>query len=106
MPKIEFAGKNLKVPRGVNLRRALLDAGLSPYNGAARQLNCRGMGSCGTCALEIQGAVSPLSKVEKWRLQFPPHRLENGLRLSCQCEVQGDLKLEKHPGFWGAKLRP
>jgi ferredoxin len=104
LPTLQFKGQSLKVKQGENLRQALLKADVPPYNGAARWLNCHGLGTCGTCALEIKGPVSPKTKVEKWRLNFPPHQEEQGLRLACQCTVQGDLKLVKHPGFWGQQV--
>jgi ferredoxin len=104
MPKIEFEGHTIEVPRGANLRRALQKAGLSPYNKAARRFNCHGIGSCGTCALDVAGPVSPPTRIEKWRLGFPPHQRDSGLRLACQCRVEGDLYLEKHSGFWGQHL--
>lgn len=78
-----------------------MEAGVSPHNGASRNINCHGLGTCGTCAVEISGPVSPKTRRESWRLNFPPHREENGLRLACQCQVHGDLVITKHPGFWG-----
>jgi ferredoxin len=101
---IKYKGKILRVPQGSNLRRALLNAKLSPYKGAARHLNCHGLGSCGTCAVKITGKVSPLTIMEKWRLGFPPHKRSSGLRLACQVKVQGDLIVEKGTGFWGQKI--
>ncbi len=98
---IHFQGRELRCPEGMNLRSFLLQSGLSPHNGAARQINCKGLGSCGTCALEIEGEVSEKTAMERWRLNFPPHQESSGLRLACQCKVRGDLKLRKHPGFWG-----
>lgn len=99
---IKFKGKIISCKEGDNLRKVLRKAKCSPHNGDANWLNCKGFGTCGTCALEIKGEVSPITKVEKWRLNFPPHQFENGLRLACQCQVLGDLELEKHEGFWGA----
>jgi len=101
MPKVRFEGREIDVPTGTRLRKALRDAGLSPHNGQARWLNCKGLGSCGTCAVQIQGEVGPLTAMERWRLDFPPHRRGDGLRLACQVEVNSDLVVRKHPGFWG-----
>lgn len=94
-----FQGKELRCAHGANLKKVLLEAGLSPYNGKAKQINCRGLGTCGTCAVHIEGEVSPMTKVETWRLDFPPHQEGSGLRLACQCRVLDDLKITKHPGF-------
>jgi ferredoxin len=100
---ISFKGKTWAVEAGSNLRSALLKEGMSPHNGAAQWLNCKGLGTCGTCALDIEGDLSPLNAREKWRLNFPPHKEANQLRLACQIKVQSDLQLQKHAGFWGEK---
>ena len=101
MPTVLFAEQALVCPPGANLRRLLLRHGLSPYNNRARLFNCRGLGTCGTCAVGVEGAVSEPTAVERWRLSVPPHRPAAGLRLACQCRVEGDLVLTKYPGFWG-----
>ncbi len=73
------------------------------YNGISAAIHCRGMGTCGTCAVQIDGNVSEMTSIEKWRLSFPPHRAGSGLRLACQCRVLGDLQLVKFGGLWGHK---
>lgn len=106
MPRIRFKDKVIACEKGANLRKVLLRHGISPYNGASSVLNCRGLGTCGTCALEIvKGEVNPETRIEQWRLNFPPHRMENGLRLACQCKVLSDLEIRKHPGFWGENVQ-
>lgn len=105
MPKIEFDSATLFCEKGENLRKVLLRNNLPLYNGIAKTIHCRGLGTCGTCAIEIEGEVTPLTKVEEWRLDFPPHKKAAGkLRLACQCEVVGDLKLTKYQGLWGHKI--
>jgi ferredoxin len=74
---------------------------LPVYNGKAKLFNCRGLGSCGTCAVRVSGNVSDLSDIEKARLKLPPHQLQDGLRLACQCKVMGNLEVTKQKGFWG-----
>ncbi|NND96233.1 MAG: (2Fe-2S)-binding protein [Pirellulaceae bacterium] len=101
MPTIQFAGREIKCAEHENLRRALLSNGAPLYNGIARQIHCRGLGTCGTCAVAIRGSVTPMTAIEKWRLSFPPHRLAMGLRLACQCNVLGDIEIAKHLGLWG-----
>ncbi len=105
MPKITFNNQTIQCETGDNLRHVLMRANLPLYNGVARLIHCRGLGTCGTCAVRLKGEVSPMTGVEKWRLGFPPHRqtdsLENGLRLACQCKVLGDLEIEKLTGMWG-----
>jgi len=106
MPKIKFNDIELIVPEGTTLRKGLLEQGCSPHNGQARWLNCKGLGTCGTCAVEVlKGEPSPMTKIESWRLNFPPHKLEAGLRLACQLELRGPMDVRKHQGFWGEKRK-
>ena len=95
-----------------NLRTASLQAGIaSPHNGKANWINCRGLGTCGTCAVEIKvnnnlqedsgSDLPPRNSVEQARLALPPHRKESNLRLACQTRVQCDLVVRKYGGFWG-----
>ena len=110
MPKIEFANRIVECQTGENLRSVLMRNGLPLYNGIARAIHCRGLGTCGTCSVEVDGAVSEKTRIEKWRLSFPPHTQSNsesfGLRLACQCKVIGNLKLTKHVGMWGNRTKP
>ena len=95
----------IDVQRGELLRTALLRRGLSPHNNNSQLINCRGLGTCGTCAVEVRGAVEPAeaSQRERLRLSFPPHELRPNLRLACQCVVHGDVVVSKFEGFWGAR---
>ena len=88
-----------------SLRDALIKAGRPPHN-ATRFASCQGFGTCGTCAVQIEGEVEPKSPgaIEAWRLNFPPHKRESGLRLACQVKPCGDLKDKKHPGYWGNEV--
>ncbi|PSQ23824.1 (2Fe-2S)-binding protein [Halobacteriales archaeon QS_8_65_32] len=101
MPTIDFQAAEIECERGRILRDVLFDADLSPHNGRANALNCRGHGTCGTCAVEIDGPVSEMESQERRRLSFPPHDADSGLRLACQTRVEGDIAVEKRPGFWG-----
>ena len=88
------------------LRTALLrNQVVSPHNGRANLINCRGLGTCGTCAVQIQqGDCSPRNAIERSRLSLPPgHGRDNSerLRLACQTNVRGDLVVSKYTGFWG-----
>ncbi|OEU21572.1 hypothetical protein FRACYDRAFT_164765, partial [Fragilariopsis cylindrus CCMP1102] len=97
---------------GEILRTAMLRNGISPHNGRSRLINCRGLGTCGTCAIEIYNTntnddahtgdcdnsiinnIEPKerSTKEKLRFNFPPHNLSSNqspnLRLACQVQVQ------------------
>ena len=101
MPAIKFGDNVVQCKAGENLRRVLLRHRLPLYNGIAAGIHCRGLGTCGTCAVEIDGEVSGPTQVEKWRLNFPPHKGDGSLRLACQCVVLGDLVIQKHGGMWG-----
>jgi ferredoxin len=103
MPTVEFSGQSIECPSGANLRMVLVRARLPLYNSAARALNCRGRGTCGTCAVRIVGKVTEPTPAEKRRLAFPPHDMDSGLRLACQCAVLGDLVITKHSGLWGQR---
>ena len=102
---VRFAGQEIAVGRGRNLRKVLMEAGLTPHNGHAGWLNCRGFGTCGTCAVAVEGQVSAPTRRERWRLGFPPHERDRGLRLACQCRVEGDVEVRKFDGFWGQKVQ-
>ncbi len=101
MPEIKINGKTLPCEKGANLREVLIKHNMSPHNGNARYLNCFGLGTCGTCAVTIEGDLSPLNAIEKIRLNLPPHQLQHGLRLACQIVVNKDIIVSKGAGFWG-----
>lgn len=105
MPTVKFRNREIDCESGAVLRDVLLEAGLAPYNGRANQLNCRGLGSCGTCAVSVEGEGSEPTRIERTRLSVPPHDPESGLRLACQTRVEGDLVVDKHDGFWGQHVR-
>jgi ferredoxin len=100
MPTITFRGEEIDCEEGAVLRDVLLDAGHSPHNGPTA-VSCHGLGTCGTCAVAIDGDVDAPGRRERWRLDFPPHDADSGLRLACQVRVTDDLTVEKRPGFWG-----
>ena len=106
MPQVTFRGKTVECDRGANLRQVLLNHQAELYNGKARWINCRGIGTCGTCAVEIEGEVSPQSWRERTRLSLPPHQPGTNRRLACQVRVLGDVNLTKFEGFWGHGSQP
>ena len=106
MPKVHFAGQTIECPPGANLRVVLLRARLPLYTRVARAIHCRGHGTCGTCAVRVEGPVSDPSAAELRRLRLPPHHPEAGLRLACQTTVLGDVTVIKHEGLWGQRTGP
>jgi len=107
VPTVEFedaTGERTTVEcaAGATLRDALLAADLPVHNGP-RLVSCHGHGSCGTCAVGVEGPVDPPTPAgrERVRLSVPPHDPESGLRLACQVTVGGDLLVRKGGGVWG-----
>ncbi|WP_072620004.1 2Fe-2S iron-sulfur cluster-binding protein [Spirulina major] len=101
MPTVTAQGKSIPCETGANLRQVLQTAQIDLYNGNARVINCRGLGSCGTCAVKIIGPVSEPKWKERSRLSLPPHKADSGLRLACQVNVLGDITVQKCDRFWG-----
>mmetsp|Transcript_26754 Transcript_26754/g.58740 ORF Transcript_26754/g.58740 Transcript_26754/m.58740 type:complete len:261 (+) Transcript_26754:179-961(+) len=96
------------VQPGELLRTALLRRGVSPHNYNSKLINCRGLGTCGTCAVQVEGSVLPANRtaVEDVRLSLPPHGSAQSasLRLACQCTIGTDsVTVRKFDGFWGSK---
>ena len=96
MPTIRIFNQEVSCDQGNNLRMVLLENKVDLYNGAAKVINCQGLGTCGTCAVEIEGAVSEPSAMEQLRAPLLKNR-----RLACQTSVLGDVCVKKYQGFWG-----
>jgi ferredoxin len=101
---LEFEALDGELLRTAALRRGVV----SPHNGRANLINCRGLGTCGTCAIELlqtsAHGLPPRNAVEDFRLAVPPgHGRASSarLRLACQATVHGDLHVVKRQGFWG-----
>lgn len=101
MVTVRAQGKTIECDRGANLRQVLLKNDIAVYNGKAAIVNCHGLGTCGTCAVEVEGEVSEPSWREKARLSLPPHSPTSNRRLSCQTQVLGDIQVTKYDGLWG-----
>lgn len=116
--------KQLIIQKGEILRSAMLKRGVSPHNGRSRLINCRGLGTCGTCAVEVTSnrssssssssnndhdddeAIAPRERnaKERLRLNFPPHGSDDqssNLRLACQIQINDSVTIKKRTGFWG-----
>ena len=101
MPKITAQGRTFECAQGTNLRRALLAQGIDLYSPRAAYINCMGLGTCGTCAVAIEGKVSNANLRDRTRRSLPPHQPDKPLRLACQTQVLGDIRVTKYKGFWG-----
>jgi ferredoxin len=99
MPKVTAQGKTFECNQGSNLRQVLLEHGVELYNGNAKIINCMGIGTCGTCAVQVEGEVSEPNWKDKTRRSLPPHSPTSGRRLACQTKVLGDVKVTKFDGL-------
>jgi ferredoxin len=101
MPQVTAQGKTFECEFGANLRTVLLEQGIELYNQQATVINCHGLGTCGTCAVQIEGTVSEANWRDRLRRSLPPHSPTQDRRLACQTQVLGDVKVSKYDGFWG-----
>lgn len=101
MPEITVQGKVIQCDVGANLRQVLIKNGVALYNDKANIINCRGIGTCGTCAVMVEGSVNEANWKDKARRSLPPHSPTSNRRLACQTKVLGDICVTKFDGFWG-----
>jgi len=106
MPQVTAYGKTFDCPSRANLRQVLLQQGVPVHNPGANIINCRGLGTCGTCAVQVEGEVSEAQWRELTRRSLPPHSRDRNLRLACQTQVLGDVQVTKFSGFWGQDMTP
>ena len=125
MPVVKFTKENkeIEVPRGANLRKEAIKAGVNftqGFNGIRcghqQYLNCHGFGQCGMCRVKITKGMenaSPMGLMERTRFKWPiptpspagprPVALhgfvgnEDTMRLACKVEVLGDMEVETGP---------
>ncbi len=96
MPKITVHNnetgevKVFKAGYGANLRQAALYNDVDLYKGMMTHLNCRGMGFCGTCLIE----VDPPENVNSQTLIEKIHRLAPNQKLGCRAKVYGDITIK------------
>jgi len=104
MPTIKFVNekKEIQVPEGANLRAEAKRAGVQLYQGPEKVLNCMGLGSCGTCRVNITKGMentSPRGLKERLRMAVSMAYIgnEETMRLACQTEVLGDIEVQTRP---------
>ena len=86
---------------GQNLRKTLIDNGLSPYSIINEKINCRGNGLCATCGVFFintdQNPTHWHDRIAK-AFSYP--------RLSCQIEIKEDLEIEiPKKMIWGKRRK-
>jgi ferredoxin len=87
MAKVTFEDDNISVDveAGSNLKDVSEDAG------AMIPFGCE-QGICGTCLSTVDGAVSAIEENEQETLDAMG--AEEGQRLACQCQVEGDVTVK------------
>lgn len=86
MPKLTIEGVgSFDVPGGKRLVRAIEDSGVDILH------RCGGFARCTTCRVEfLEGEPAMRTAAERDKLK---ERGESGVRLSCQCLVEHDMRL-------------
>lgn len=104
MPTIRFVNekKEIEVPKGANLRREAIKAGIGLYPGVHKLLNCHGLAQCGSCRVLITEGMEnagEMGLLEKARLSTSMAYIgnEDSMRLSCQTKVNGDMTVVTKP---------
>lgn len=89
MPKIEVEGRGtFEVPAGKKLVLALEDNGVDVLH------RCGGNARCTTCRVEVlEGDPGAMGDAERNKLQEKGIPDDGKIRLSCQIQVSGDLKV-------------
>ncbi len=93
MPKIKVNNAEtgethvIKIGYGANLRKALGYTEAEVYKGVNKFLNCRGLGLCAKCIVEVEPSdnISPRTMFEDI------HKVGPDQRMSCRVKVYGDI---------------
>ncbi|KAK4537355.1 hypothetical protein CDCA_CDCA12G3380 [Cyanidium caldarium] len=88
----------IEVPRGANLRKALLENNVDVYTLRGKLTNCGGGGQCGTCVVDVvegAGFLTPRG-VRETRLLTDKGR-PDAWRLSCCLRVEGPVTVRTKP---------
>ena len=82
-------GRDLKLKAGANLRKALIE------NGVTIDSPCGGQGTCLKCKVQLAGISQNLTDLEREKLSA--EELSNGWRLACQVTVEepGEVRLSE-----------
>ena len=94
MPKITAQGKIFECESGANLRQVLLKNKVNPHNGNAALINCRGIGTCGTCAVAIAGKVSS----QNWREKLGVRVIKNEKDFPQKTVIPSERRFQQQRG--------
>ena len=75
---------------GANLRQAAQYQDVEIYKGMNKYLNCRGLGACSKCLVEIE----PLEKVNPHTVVEKIHKIQGSKKLGCRVQVFGDITVK------------
>ncbi|MEQ8677888.1 MAG: 2Fe-2S iron-sulfur cluster-binding protein [Aggregatilineales bacterium] len=97
---IDDEKREFTVSSGSNLRKTLLERGISPYATILDKLNCGGRGLCATCGVIIEeGEHAPTHWHDRIgsRFGYP--------RLSCQITIETDMtvRIMTDKWIWGRR---
>ena len=100
MPTVEFLNEAKKVDCGqyANLRKVARLNDVEVYKGIWQKLNCHGNGLCAKCVMEVVEGADNLSS-KTWRERFRLKGQPGNRRLSCQCQVLGDISCITAPAL-------
>lgn len=96
MPKIKVVNdetgetREFKAGYGANLRQAAAYKDVEIYKGMNKFINCRGLGACGKCLVEIE----PMENVDPHTLVERLHKIGGNQKLGCRVKVYGDLTVK------------
>ena len=89
------------LPLGKNLRKVLIEKGVSPYSAFNNKINCRGNGLCATCGVFVMDSDPTPTH---WHDRIA--RAFGYPRLSCQIEIREDMEIEIPPKWiWGKRRK-
>lgn len=82
--------KIFKVGYGANLRQSIIFHEGEIYKGANKFLNCRGLGFCGKCLVEI----TPIENSGNHTLFEKLHQIPANQRMGCRAKVTADITVK------------
>lgn len=93
MPQVSAILRNktkiIQTETGSNLMKSLLDAGLPVAS------SCNAEGVCGKCRIEVVAGLENLSAKQELEIfLIEKYQLKNNERISCQCQVLGDVSVQ------------
>jgi len=86
--------QEVRLGYGANLRQAILYTEAEIYKGINKFLNCRGMGLCAKCLVEIDNPENVNADTFFESTQRKLHKFPENQRMSCRVKVYGDIHVK------------